>query len=400
MDLHNNTRLEYLFRKYYEKSATQQETDELYKLIENSDDDELISILQQLWEEAGIQQPLFATKKSEEILSFIFSKGRAEENYVLQKRKNGFFTLINVAAAVVFIALSILLYNYLKPANAVFTGKNLKTALQHDAFPGGNHATLTLANGTTVKLDDSPNGTLANQGASKISKIANGQLVCKVISFPHSDEKNIENTITTPRGGQYQILLADGSKVWLNAASSLRFPVNFNGRFRQVEITGEAYFEVAKNAGKPFIVKTRNAEVQVLGTHFNIMDYDDEPASKTTLLEGSVKIKSINSANVLKPGEQAVLNKYGKINVVNNIDTESETDWKNGIFSFKEAGIEDVMRQVSRWYDVSISYEGTIPVKQLTGTISRNVKASELLSMLSYTGINFKIEGKKIIVIN
>jgi ferric-dicitrate binding protein FerR (iron transport regulator) len=206
------------------------------------------------------------------------------------------------------------------------------------------------------------------------------------------------NTITTPRGGQYQVVLPDGSKVWLNAASSIEFPTSFTGNTRNVSITGEAYFEVAKNAAKPFLVKTNRAVIEVLGTHFNVMAYDDEAEMKTTLLEGAVKVKSGSTSNYLRHGQQAVLNATGQTRVLDDVDVDDATAWKNGIFQFNDAGIEVIMRQASRWYDVNVSYEGQIPVKQFTGRISRKVKASELLNMLAYTGVKFRIEGKNIIV--
>lgn len=396
-------RLTYLFNRYHEKTATPQEIDDFFELVRTSADDKQISILlHQLWENTNTQKPLFSKAKSEEIFNNVLS---ITSNYDADTitpliKKNRLLFWAKIAAAIlIFFAVGILHYHKAQQ-HSNFIAKRSKAALQHDALPGGNRATLTLSDGSVIKLDDKPNGMLTNEGTSKISKTANGKLIYNAIRFPSPNEVAKENIISTPRGGQYQIILSDGSKVWLNAASSLRFPAAFKGKIRQVEITGEAYFEVAKNAQMPFIVKTRNAEVQVLGTHFNIMSYNDEAVSKTTLLEGAVKIKTGNDANVLKPGDQARLNTNGQIEVVDNVDVEAETAWKSGIFSFKEAGIEDVMRQVARWYDVSVNYEGKIPVKQLTGTISRNVKASELLSMLSYTGINFKIEGKKIIVIN
>lgn len=397
-------RLIYLFNRYYEKTATKQEIDEFYELVHASDNDEqLLILLQQLWEKGDVQPPVFSQAKSEEILDRIL---RNKDKQIIDPRipvirKRPFLFWTKVAATVlIFFAVSVFFYHW-SQSNSNLITKRTEAKVHHDVLPGGNRAILTLSNGTTIKLDNQPNGMLAHEGTSKISKTAGGKLIYNSIRFPHPAEGEKENMISTPRGGQYQITLSDGSKVWLNAASSLRFPATFTGKIRQVEITGEAYFEVAKNAAIPFIVKTRNAEVQVLGTHFNVMAYDDEAVSKTTLLEGAVKIKSTTDVNVLKPGEQALLNTHGRIDVSDHVDVEAETAWKNGTFSFKEASIEDVMRQIARWYDVTISYESrTLPVKQLTGSISRSVKASELLSMLSYTGINFQIEGKKIIVTN
>jgi ferric-dicitrate binding protein FerR (iron transport regulator) len=192
--------------------------------------------------------------------------------------------------------------------------------------------------------------------------------------------------------------LPDGTKVWLNSASSLRFPTRFTGVSRQVEITGEAYFEVTKKPAMPFRVKTNRAEIEVLGTHFNVMAYDDESIMKTTLLEGAVNIKSGTFSARLKPGQQAQINTTGQNKVINDVDLDDETAWKNGIFQFRDAEIDVILRQAARWYDVDVSYKSKVPAKEFTGRISRNVKASELLNMLKYAGINLGIEGKNIIV--
>ena len=207
------------------------------------------------------------------------------------------------------------------------------------------------------------------------------------------------NRVSTPRGGQYQFVLNYGSKVWLNSESSLSFPAVFKGATREVEITGEAYFEVAKNTKMPFRVKVNNTVIEVLGTHFNVMAYDDEAAMKTTLLEGSVKISNKQFSNLLKPGQQAVLNQNGSFKISDTPDADDAVAWKAGIFQFRDAGIEAIMRQAARWYDVRVSFAGKIPAKEFTGRISRNVKASELMGMLKYMGVNFKIEDKHITVL-
>jgi ferric-dicitrate binding protein FerR (iron transport regulator) len=207
------------------------------------------------------------------------------------------------------------------------------------------------------------------------------------------------NTVATPRGGQYQLVLNDGSKVWLNSASSLSFPAVFKGKTREVEITGEAYFEVAKNAKMPFKVKVNNTVVEVFGTHFNIMAYNDEAEMTTTLLEGSVKISNKQYTNMLKPGQQATINHNGPIRVTDEPDADDAIAWKEGIFQFRDADLEAIMRQAARWYDVQVSFAGKIPSKEFTGRISRNVKASELMGMLKYMGVNFKIEDKHITVL-
>jgi ferric-dicitrate binding protein FerR (iron transport regulator) len=199
-------------------------------------------------------------------------------------------------------------------------------------------------------------------------------------------------------------VLADGSKVWLNAASSLKFPASFTGKAREVILTGEGYFEVAKNASMPFHVKVNNMMVEVLGTHFNVNAYEDESSVATTLLEGSVKIKKDVSAKsssqslVLIPGDQAELAKDGELKINHHANVQEVIAWKNDNFEFNNTPVTDIMRQVSRWYDVEIDYRGAVPIHQLTGKISRNVDLNQLIDMLKYTGINMKIENKKIII--
>jgi ferric-dicitrate binding protein FerR (iron transport regulator) len=217
------------------------------------------------------------------------------------------------------------------------------------------------------------------------------------------------NTISTPRGGQYQLMLADGSKVWLNAESSLRFPVSFTGQERKVELMGEASVGVAhvssslgggreEAAGMPFKVKVHGMEVEVLGTHFNINSYDNESTIRTTLLEGSVKINKNNSSSLLKPGQQAQMNKAGEIKIINNVDVEEAIAWKEGKFQFDKADIHDIMRQLARWYDVDVEYKGTVS-SHFGGTISRDVNLSQVLNMLHLTGeVNFQIQDKKVVV--
>jgi ferric-dicitrate binding protein FerR (iron transport regulator) len=199
-------------------------------------------------------------------------------------------------------------------------------------------------------------------------------------------------------------VLSDGSKVWLNAASSLQFPASFTGNTREVQLTGEGYFEVAKNAAMPFHVKVNNITIEVLGTHFNVNAYEDEASVATTLLEGSVKIKkdlpakSSSQSVVLKPGEQAQLAKDGQLKINRNANTQEVIAWKNDNFEFNNTPVKEIMRQISRWYDVEIDYKGSVSMHKLTGKISRNVDLHQVIEMLKYTGINIKIENKKIMI--
>ncbi|RNL51179.1 FecR family protein [Pedobacter jejuensis] len=282
-----------------------------------------------------------------------------------------------------------------------FTSKSNKTRLlsvqqTHDIAPGNNKAILTLANGEKIAIGSTKTIALAFQGNTRIDIGAANEVTY------HTDRSQPNNTIqyntlTTPRGGQYPLTLSDGTKVWLDAASSITFPVSFTGDSREVRITGQVYFEVAHNPKKPFKVRTNDEIVEVLGTHFNINTYPDEPASKTTLFEGSVKIITQGSHKFLKPGQQAEVS-AGQIGVVDHADVDEALAWHNGLFQFNDADIQTVMRQLSRWYDVDISYEGKITNRRFSGKIQRNISALKLSDILSYKEINFRIEGKKIIV--
>lgn len=269
-------------------------------------------------------------------------------------------------------------------------------------LPGGNKATLTLANGQKITLDGADNGQLAEQAGIIITKTKDGQLVYTVANQGTStvERQTVMNTIATPKGGQYQINLPDGTKVWLNAASSLRYPTVFTGTERRVSLTGEAYFEVAKvQPAKSFSVNSPTQTVEVLGTHFNINSYADEQAVKTSLLEGSVKVTAQTGTSesvFLKPGQQAIL--LGNQLNVNLSDTEEAIAWKNGMFSFKDADLQTVMRSVARWYDVEVNYEGNLPGRQFSGEIHRNINLSEVLDILSFFKVHFRIDGKKITV--
>lgn len=265
----------------------------------------------------------------------------------------------------------------------------------HDIAPGGNKAILTLGNGKKVDLTTAKNGTLALQGLVAINKTQNGQ-----VTYSSADKQNGEiayNTITTPRGGQYHLVLADGTNVWLNAASSLKYPVAFRGNNRKVELTGEGYFEVAKDRAHPFIVKTTQQEVKVLGTHFNINAYNDEPSVKTTLLEGSVKVTATMGVKTIAPGQQAVLSNTGITAVEAN--TEEAVAWKNGDFDFNSEKIESIMKKLSRWYNIGVTYQGNVQSKSFTGKISRFKNISQVLKMLSETNsVHFKIKERRVIV--
>jgi ferric-dicitrate binding protein FerR (iron transport regulator) len=275
---------------------------------------------------------------------------------------------------------------------------HFKKQLKNDAAPGGDKALLTLSDGKQIVLNDAKNGVITSQGHTKINKKNNNQLVYEAPAN-QLNSPVVYNTISTPKGGQFQIVLSDGSKVWLNAASSITFPTVFSKSGRLVTISGEVYFEVTKNPHQPFKVVGGKQTVEVLGTHFNINAYDDERTIKTTLVEGSVKVSAGSQTSVLKPAQQSAISRNGSDAInIKTVDTENVLAWTTGNFEFEKAEVSDIMRQAARWYDVTIKYEGAVSPRRFTGSISRNVNLSELLKMLKYTGVNFKIEGKTVIV--
>lgn len=395
----SKTRLEYLFNCYNNKTATKEEEKELFQLLNKATDEELSDILHEEWKNTQMDNSIFRSEKSEEILNHILNQPKPVKNKVvpLKRRKYPLQQKL-LAAAAVLVFLSFALYLSFPLLTSPAADQEV-ARVSNDAPPGGNKATLTLANGKTIVLNGAQNGVLINNGNIKVHKSGDGQVVYQALRNSDGNASSV-NTLTTPIGGQYRIELPDGSKVWLNAASSLKFPEVFSGKARIVELSGEAYFEVSKNKDMPFKVRSRLGEVEVLGTHFNVMSYNDEVSMKTTLLEGSVRVNAGKEAKILKPGEQGVLNQSGNVNVVDDVDLEGEVAWKNGMFQFNDADIELVMRQVSRWYDLNVTYEGRAPVKRLTGKIPRTAKASELLSILEYSGLKFKMQGKNITVIN
>ncbi len=272
----------------------------------------------------------------------------------------------------------------------------------NDIRPAANKAVLTLANGEQIILNNDVTGTLAHQSEIKISKTDAGQLsYAKEQTTVHTaPATELINTLTTPRGGKYVVTLSDGTKVWMNAASSLRYPAAFLGEERRVELVGEAYFEVAKNTKMPFKVVSGLQTIEVLGTHFNINAYKEDPTLQSTLIEGSISIRSGKSAALLKPGQQANITAKNPfaIKVISGVNVDEVTAWKDGYFQFESADIETILGQFSRWYDMDISYQSEIPTGHYHGKVSRNLGIKQALKILNLSGINFKIEGKKIIV--
>jgi len=302
-----------------------------------------------------------------------------------------------MAAAAVFVTFTSV-YIYQANQNKFESANQYKVA---SIVPGRSKAILTLSNGSKIILADSKNGEITNQSGTIITK-KDSQLVYQKSGSSAAD-KYAYNAVETPKGGQYQLVLPDGTKVWLNAASSLRYPLAFQGNERKVELTGEAYFEVAKDKTRPFKVHSNNQVVEVLGTHFNINVYSNEPFVKTTLLEGSVKVtnSSTNAQTIIRPGEQSIIQKTGNSAIkVKDVDIDEAVAWKNGYFMFNSEQLESVLRKISRWYDVDIQYQNEELKHQLfSGTLSKYLSVSQVLKKLELLqSVHFKTEGRKIIV--
>lgn len=275
------------------------------------------------------------------------------------------------------------------------------TGSVRDIPPGKQGAILTLADGRTIALDSLRNGLVAAQGGVSV-KLQDGKLVYDKHAGTAPAAGNVlYNIMATPKGRQYQLVLPDGTQVWLNAASSLRYPAVFEGTERTVEVTGEAYFEVAPNPKMPFRVKIGEGTViEVLGTNFNVNAYSDEPGIHTTLLEGSVKISTQNRSQLLQPGQQVQIDKRdGVFTLIKEADVAQAIAWKEGIFSFTDASLETVMRQLARWYNVEVKYEGAIPQREFNGEINRGLTLAQVLKGLAKTKINYTIVNDNTILI-
>jgi transmembrane sensor len=392
---------EYLIERFTKNTFTKEEFDQLLKWVEQDDNNEdLTEELRKHWENMGNESksPSIDWEKK---FSSLLNEAKLEAPVIplySNRRKIRLMKWAAVASILLLISVGGYFGFYSRNNAPVEISKTTNKHIQpgKDVAPGGNKAVLTLVDGSIIDLDSAQNGTLATQGNIKVIKGEDGQL------FYYVDQENSTavgyNTISTPRGGKYEIVLSDGTRVWLNAASSLKFPASFTGKIREVVLTGEGYFEVAKNAMMPFQVKVDHMTVEVLGTHFNVNAYSEEPDIETTLLEGSIKIKKAGKVQILSPGEQAKFTSSG-IFLNKNADLQQVMAWKEGFFLFDNTDIYTLMRQVARWYDVEVNFEGKIAVEGFTGKISRNVPLSKFLKVLELNEMHIKTEGKKITII-
>ncbi|HEX5554387.1 MAG TPA: FecR domain-containing protein [Chitinophagaceae bacterium] len=404
--LPGNDRLTYLFRRYLQNNTSDEELEELFTCIRKTSHDALLKkriteVFQQVESQEGTDRVDWDT-----MFSRIIDNAAMEmKELPLRKKKLPLWRSV-AAALVIFIlggASAYVCFDHTPSPDDIAQSE----AVQNDIMPGGNKATLTLSNGAKVILDSMHKGKLVNYGKVNVIKTGSGMLAYRNQETPrensgHSASTAPEpptvpyNTLTTPRGGQYRLTLSDGTNVWLNAASSIRYPITFTGKERKVAITGEAYFEVAHNERKPFKVQAGKVLIEDLGTHFNINAFSDEPDVKTTLLEGSVKV----GGALLQPGEQAVSKKNGQLSVVKNADLEDVVSWKNGFFAFNNANLQTIMRKLSRWYNIEVVYKpGVNNEQRFSGRIDRSLTLTQVLNGLKQTRANFRIEANRKVVI-
>ncbi|MBB6239119.1 ferric-dicitrate binding protein FerR (iron transport regulator) [Pedobacter sp. AK013] len=380
-------RIHYLLQQFTAKALSQAEREELLVLVENSTSllsDEIVKMI--------IAEEEHAPNVVEEKWNPVLNKILAVDKPSPSPKRILMNSLKWAAAAVVFIVFSFTAYLSLQ--------KKKEHVFATDVAPGKNKAILTLADGKKISLSDAMKGDVAKEAGFSITKTADGQLVYNVAGSENVNDSRL-NTISTPNGGEWQIQLPDGSTVWLNAASSIQYSLNIGtAKQRVVKLDGEAYFEVAKNATHPFIVETDKQAVEVLGTHFNINSYKDEKVTKTTLLEGSVRVShnKTNESEVLKPGEQSLVSVSGI--AIKEVDVDEAIAWKKGYFMFNNERQESILRKVARWYNVEIEYaDQDAKDVMYYGTVSRFEKISKVLTKFEQTGeVRFDIKGNKVIV--
>ncbi|PSL26337.1 FecR family protein [Chitinophaga ginsengisoli] len=379
----HQTRIAYLLERYVNKSCSREELDELFAAIGKGDDPETLDrFLEERWH-AELPVPDIDYEQAYQQIRPVL---RPHRTLIILKR-------IAVAAAVLLLAGAA--YWLLGRRQATQRPELAAQASLAGIVPGRNRAMLTLADGSVVTLDSSGKQVI-RQGGVAIQQ-QNGQLLYANQPIDGSVHYNI---LTTPRGGQFRVVLPDGTKAWLNSASMLRYPTAFTGGERVVELDGQGYFEVAANARQPFKVKVHNMEVQVLGTDFDIMAYRDETTINTTLLTGSIQVKEGNSEQLLRPGQQAVINNDDHQLTVRTADIRKVTAWKNGLFVFNNMTLPAILREVARWYDVDIVYTTSPGTELYGGGIGRNLQLADILALLEGNGYNhFKVEGRKVIVL-
>ncbi len=383
----NKAEFEQLLKRYRDDTLQDGELEKLYAYIDEGSYPDVID----QWLDETFQDPAYAVHTREYDPAAVFAL--LEDRLDKKKRVFGWWkaAAVTAAAAVILLLVTISLQRD-KPVPI-----NVTAAPHFDAPPGKNGAVLTLANGNQILLDSSANGVLAQQGNARLLK-EEGRLNYHK-NGTAGNAVPVYNMVTTPRGRQFKLVLSDGTQVLLNAGSSIRFPTVFAGTERRVEISGEAYLEVSQTAEMPFVIQLNKSEVVVLGTQFNVTDYSDEDNSRTTLLTGAVKLRTVAQEMVLRPGQQVRMERNNGHLSAKTVDTDQITAWTRGRLSFDNTNFADLMRQISRWYDVDVVYKGTVPDIHIGGSLHRNVNLSIVMEFLGANGVHYNISDKTITIL-
>lgn len=391
------TRLQYLFERYFEKTASPEERTELANFIGiESNRDQIMQLFTAAWERYQGDGMVVPAEKTDEMLAHILGKSSPHDKVISMNpiRKFKWWRISAAAAILVFIAGGYWLISNNKKSPEQ---PSIAKTYSGDVNPGSYKARLTLEDGSNIVLDSAALGQLAKQGNTIVIN-KDGQLIYQSTS---GNQSVVYNTVSTNKGETYSFILADGSKVWLNSGSSIHFPVAFPGKERRIETTGEVYVKVAKNAAQPFIASTNGMEVLALGTEFNINSYSDEDNISTTLIEGSVKVTPPTPKGeykILKPGQQTILNNNGQLGATTTVNIDEIVAWKDGWFHFESADLKTILRQFARWYDVEVIYEGPVKNRKFFAVVKRSSTLKSVLEMLQDNDIIYRIEGKKLIV--
>lgn len=385
---------EYLLHRYIENKCTVREKEELMKFLDQAENKEVIQTwISEVIETTGPEITLPEEAGATILNNVLHSDTVPVLPITSRKPVLRVWMRVAVAACLLFIGY---FYWFISKGDEAKREKTATARKAWLALPGKQNAMLTLADGSTISLDSIQNGTLREEGV-KINK-QTGLLVYEGLASSGLTNQVNYNTLSTPRGGLYQLVLPDGSKVWLNASSSLQFPTAFSGNRREVTLKGEAYFEIAADKHKPFLVKANGMEIDVLGTHFNVNAYEDENTIKASLLQGSIKIIKGDRSSLLSPGQQGIINQESDRIEIKNTDMNEVMAWRKGLFQFDGADITTIMREIGRWYDVEIIYPDKVPVRKFEGKISRDAQLSDVLKILELSNVQFTVAGRKIIV--
>ncbi|MEO6523727.1 MAG: FecR domain-containing protein [Mucilaginibacter sp.] len=403
----NQDKLVRLLQEYFDDTISKTDAIELLNYLNASETDNIVDVINEEMLKLQVG-PEFRGPRKHDVLQQIKLDPRFANEHpkphddlpkVVKLYQN---TWLKIAAAVLFVCMGVGLY-IINSKNKTGDSNIVQNQVSMPILPGGNKATLTLSNGKVIALDTANDGLIASMGKAKVFKSNKAQLTYAqpTVGVSTNIQNNTPsyNILSTPKGGVFEVILPDGTKVWLNSASSLKFPTEFTGNERRVTLTGEAYFEAAKNKNKPFFVSVNNVEIRVLGTHFNISAYEDDNNITTTLLEGSVQVKKNDRLALIKPGEQAIVNNNADAIKVAPADIEKAMAWKNGYFIFGDEDVKSIMKKISRWYDVEVECRGDFADIRFGGTFYRSKSINELLSYMEEVGnIHFKIIERRVIV--